>query len=142
MIRLAAIVLVAAAVAACDGAAPSPAELTEGQVFLPIHRPMNGGPAAIIGGRLQEREGCLVFEGLDGRSLPLWPPGTTLTRISGTTVVADAKGRPVVAVGDNVSFGGGTDYPIEFAEELIGQRIPVPCRVGNYTLVNTLERIE
>jgi hypothetical protein len=142
VIRLAAMVLVAAAVAGCDEAAPPPSDLTEGQVFLPIHRPMNDGPAAIIGGRLAERDGCLVFEGLNGRSLALWPPGTTLVRISGTTVVADARGRPVVAVGDNVSFGGGTDYKLDFAEELIGRAIPVPCRVGNYMLVNTLERIE
>ncbi len=139
--RAGAMVLAAAAVAACS-AAPSPGELTEGQVFLPIHRAMNGGPGAIIGGRLAEREGCLVFEGLDGRSLALWPPGTRLFRVSGTTVVADARGQPVAAVGDNVSFGGGTDYPLDFAEELIERSIPAPCRVGNYTLVETLERIE
>jgi hypothetical protein len=141
--RLAAVVLVVAAAASCGGPGPSTPELPQGAVFLPIHRPMNGGPVAIIGGRLVEREGCLLFEDLSGRSLALWPPGTTIFKFDASTwVVGDASRRPIVAVGDNVSFGGGTDYPLDFAEELIGRPIPGPCRVGNYTLVNSLERLE
>ena len=46
-----------------------------------------------------------------------------------------------MAVGDTATFGGGTDYALDFAEEVIGQPIPDRCRVGNYTLVNSLTRV-
>ena len=49
-----------------------------------IHKPMFGGPTAIIGGVLRERDGCLVFENESGVDLPLWPPGTVVALLSTT----------------------------------------------------------
>jgi hypothetical protein len=128
------------AIGACSPAVPDDETLQRSGAFLPIHKPMIGGPAAIIGGVLRERDGCLVFENESGVDLPLWPPGTAAWIVDGVTVVSDLDGRVAARVGDAVSFGGGTDYPLDWAEDQVGP-IPVACRVGNYTLVNSLEAL-
>jgi hypothetical protein len=45
-----------------------------------------------------------------------------------------------VAVGGEASFGGGYDYPLDWAESQAGP-IPERCRTPTYLLVNDLERI-
>lgn len=127
-------------VGGCAPAAPDGDSVERSRAFLPIHGPMFGGPTAIIGGVLRERDGCLVFENESGVDLPLWPPGTGAWIVDGVTVISDLDGRIAARPGETVWFGGGTDYPLEWAEDQAGP-IPVACRVGNYTLVNSLERL-
>ena len=130
----------AAVVAGCGQQPPADAS-DEADVFLPIHQPLNGGPAALVGGKLELRNGCLVFDDPFGGSLPLWPPGTTAWLVDGTVVLADQAGVAAISVGGSALFGGGTDYPLQWAEQQVGD-IPPQCEVGNYTLINSLEHQE
>jgi hypothetical protein len=135
--------LIAAFVAGACG--PQPASPAEGAAqpstaFLARHKPMNGGPAAIVSGTLVERDGCLLLEVAGGTTLALWPPDASAWVIDGVTTIVDGKGRPAVAVGGPASFGGGYDYPLDWAETQAGP-IPERCRTGTYILVNDLEWI-
>ena len=100
---------------------------------------MNGGPAAIVGGTLLARDGCLLFDDGFVKSLPLWPPGTTAWVVDGVIVIGDPAGNIAARAGEEARFGGGTDYPLDWAEEQVGD-IPPACEVGNYTLINGLAR--
>jgi len=139
---LLAILIAAFAAAACGPQPASPAEgaAQPSTAFLARHKPMNGGPAAIVSGTLVERDGCLLLEVAGGTALALWPPDASAWVIDGMTTIVDGKGRPAVAVGGMASFGGGYDYPLDWAETQAGP-IPERCRTGTYILVNDLEWI-
>ena len=108
------------------------------RVLPPDSEAHERGPAGLVGGELVEREGCLLFDRDGSVSLPLWPPGTRRVEIDGIAAIAGAQGT-VTRVGDVVRFGGGTDYPLDWAESQVGE-IPAACEVGNYTLINSLDR--
>ena len=100
---------------------------------------MNGGPAALVGGKLLVRDGCLIFDDGIADSLPLWPPGTSAWVVDGNIVVADPAGAIAAMAGQEAVFGGGTDYELGWAEDQVGD-IPPACEVGNYTLINGLDQ--
>ena len=125
-------------------ASPAAGDAVASTAFLARHGPMNGGPAAIVMGTLVERDGCLLVDrpgGGPGTALALWPPDASAWVIDGVTTIVDGRGRPAVAVGGELSFGGGYDYPLDWAEAQAGP-IPERCRTPTYLLVNDLERIE
>ena len=141
-----AVVGLALALAACGPSPASPAggDARPSTAFLARHGPMNGGPAAIVMGTLVERDGCLLVDrpgGGPGTALALWPPDASAWVIDGVTTIVDGRGRPAVAVGGELSFRGGYDYPLDWAEAQAGP-IPERCRTPTYLLVNDLERIE
>jgi hypothetical protein len=132
--------LAAALVAACGAPAPSGDSVQPSTAFLARHKPMNGGPAAIVIGTLVEKDGCLLLDGPDGLALALWPSDATAWVIDGVTTIVDGRGRPALEVGGQASFGGGYDFTLDWAEGQTG-RIPERCRTRAYILVNDLERI-
>ncbi len=136
-------VAVATVVAACGSQEPAPPDgaVQRSSAFLARHQPMSGGPAAIVLGTLVERDGCLLIDGPDGVALALWPPDASAWVIDGVTTIVDGRGRPAVAVGGEASFGGGYDYPLDWAEAQAGP-IPEHCRTTTYLLINDLDRIE
>ena len=134
------VIAAALLVAACGAPAPSGDAIQRSPAFLARHRAMNGGPAAIVVGALVERDGCLLLDGPNGSTLALWPPDASAWVIDGVTTIVDGQGRPSVAVGGQASYGGGYDYPLDWAEQQAGP-IPERCRTRTYILVNDLERI-
>ncbi len=138
----AAVAAVSVSVAACgpQPASPADGDARPSTAFLARHGPMNGGPAAIVLGTLVERDDCLLLDLPGGAALALWPPDASAWVIDGVTTIVDGRGRPAVAVGGQASFGGGYDYPLDWAEAQAGP-IPERCRTPTYLLVNDLERI-
>jgi hypothetical protein len=130
----------AALLAGCGSPAPRGADVVRSPAFLARHQPMAGGPAASVVGTLVERNGCLLLETESGTALALWPPDASAWVIDGVITIVDGQGRPAVAVGGQASFGGGYDYPLDWAQRQAGP-IPDACRTATYLLVNDLERI-
>ncbi len=127
-------------VAACGAPAPSGDDIRPSTAYLARHRPMGGGPAALVVGTLIERHGCLLLDVPGGPTLPLWPPDASAWVIDGVTTIVDGQGLPALTVGGQASFGGGYDDTLDWAEQQAGP-IPAGCRTPSYILVNDLERI-
>jgi hypothetical protein len=125
-----------------DGAPASP----PGIFFPTLKEPANGYPAALAGGTLTDRNGCIVLQYEGGESLPIWPYGTTLQRDdTGALRVLRSDGSLIAEVGEYVKIGGGDvggdvgedGRDVSFAEQLIGQSIPTRCRVdGAYFMTS------
>jgi hypothetical protein len=113
-------------------------------VFLPR---VTGDPphygAAAIEGTLVEERGCLELTKLSMSAefappspgsvvLPLWPEGSTATRIDGGELRVDAPGLPSAVTGQRVFLGGMFSPSRTDAEEKVGESIPSDCRVGLY----------
>lgn len=113
------------------------------QVGIVTHRNLGGGPAAIVGGTLRIDAGCVVFESVDGLAIPMWPPGTTAWEVDGVVVITDLAGAIAAREGQEAFFGGGTDYPRSFVDEIADAPIPPACdRQATYMLINGLKRYE
>jgi hypothetical protein len=111
-------------------------------IFFPtLKEPANGYPAALAGGTLTDRNGCIVLQYEVGESLLIWPYGTTLQRdATGTLRVLRSDGSLIAEVGEYVRIGGGSvvepGEDIHFAEQLIGESIPPRCRVDDYFMTS------
>jgi hypothetical protein len=139
--RVAIILLIGVLAGGCSGQ-PQGAAVTRAQVGLVTHRDLGGGPAAIVGGTLGIDQGCVVFESVDGLAIPMWPPGTTAWDVDGVIVIADRAGTGAARVGENAFFGGGTDYPRSFVNEIADAPVPPACdrQAATYMLINGLTR--
>ncbi len=120
------------------GLTPSPVA-SEG-IFLPMYRPLDGYPAALLQGTLVHDGGCLWIESGSTRLLVLWPSDTSVVAQGGQLVVRNAGQQAIV--GTAVSAGGGEYYPenYDFVVGLIGQQVPPQCRGSDlYWLASSVE---
>lgn len=136
-----------ALVAGCDAlmpvGQPDGATVRRANIGIVTHRDLGGGPAAIVGGRLGIDQGCVVIRSRDGLAIPMWPPGTTAWEVDGVLVIADRAGTVAARQSEEVFFGGGTDYPRSFVDEINDAPIPAACdRQATYMLINSLKRLE
>jgi hypothetical protein len=135
-------VLIAVFAGGCIGQ-PQGSAVKRAQVGIVTHRNLGGGPAAIVGGKLRIDAGCVVFDSLDGLAIPMWPPGTTAWEVDGVVVITDPAGVVAAREGEGAFFGGGTDYPRSFVDEIADAPIPPACdRQVTYMLINGLKRYE
>jgi hypothetical protein len=135
--NVAAVVGAAVLIACANGAGARGAD----GVFFPTLPHMNGWPAALLQGTLLERNGCVVLAGRSESVLLLWPEGYSTRRDpDGSLVVLDDHGDRVGRMGDEVSLGGGlvgeSRQHVEFAEKLIGQKIPGRCYADAYAVTS------
>ena len=140
-------VVAAALAAGCDrlspGGRPDGSDVRRANVGIVTHRDLGGGPAAIVGGTLAVDGGCVVIRSPDGLAIPMWPPGTTACVVDGVLVIADRAGNVAARQSDEAFFGGGTDYPRSFVDDINDAPIPAACdRQATYMLINSLERLE
>ena len=136
------VVLIAVFIGGCIGQ-PQGSAVTRARVGLVTHRDLGGGPTAIVGGTLGIDQGCVVIRSPDGLAIPMWPPGTTAWDVDGVLVIADRAGNVAARQGEEAFFGGGTDYPRSFVDEIKDAAIPAACdRQAIYMLINSLKRLE
>lgn len=113
-------------------------------IFLPrlTGEPPRFGAAAIEGTVVEDR-GCLELIDLylsaefaspspDAVALILWPDGSTATRRDDGALSVDAPDLPSAVSGQRLFVGGGFTSSLADAEQMIGEPIPVACRVGRY----------
>ncbi len=117
--------------------ATSPPSSDTGTSSLPTHQELNGGPTALLQGRLVVDDECVRAEGIDGqgRWLLIWPPGYSRR---GDTVF---RGERLAARnGDAVTLTGG-EYAADQYDfvRTLTSAIPKPCRGGLYFLVTDVE---
>jgi len=101
----------------------------------------NAGPGTAT---IVERSGCLILESLyagGAQSIGLWPQAWRLVTSGGRTVILDADGREVAAVGDTVSIGGGDisrSVMLQEAEDLP----PTRCTFDGFLWVTAVHGVE
>lgn len=97
-------------------------------VFFPRHGQSGPHALALLEGRLEVQEGCLLVVHANAvKYLPIWPGGFGLRRAPGALQITDAAGRVVAAEGEMVRLVGG-EYPAEFASRVMGREAPSACR--------------
>ena len=80
---------------------------------------------------------------VDGVAIPSWPEGTTVWRVDGKLVIADAFGKVAATEGEEAYFGGGTDFTLNVVDGMADRPIPEACvRTATYMLINSLTRHE
>lgn len=98
------------------------------------HSLRDPGMAALLRGRLDVRDGCLVVVGSgwfgDAPVLVVWAREYSLRR-DGDLLRVYEEGRPIVAVGDGVDIGGG-EVPANFIAPWTAGQIPSACRAPKY----------
>ena len=98
--------VVAAPLVACTRAEPSAPDW----LFFPTVERLDAYPGALLTSRLEERSGCLIAGGKDGKGglVLLWPDGYTARAVpDGPIQVLDENGTVVGYVGERVELGGG-----------------------------------
>ena len=100
-----ALVLVVASLSACGGAQA----IDGGDATVLVAERTRGGMDALLEGTLAVVDGCLgITDGTTyADTVVVWPHGTEVTSDDPTTI--DLPGVGEVAVGDEVSVGGGVD---------------------------------
>ncbi|HEY2802438.1 MAG TPA: hypothetical protein VGJ67_00800 [Actinomycetota bacterium] len=107
-----------------------------GDVFFPTAPVGDAYPAALISGRLEERDRCMFVASGGERWLLLWPEGYEARLVNGRVEVSDQNGKLVGRDGDEVSLGGGESRSSEvggaaaaekWATDLTGGDIPERC---------------
>jgi hypothetical protein len=106
----------------CRGAATN---VVSGDVTL-IRQSHNGDtyPAALLGGTLAVKDGCVAVRGDDGPRFVLWSALADLRSTGDGLEVVDDGGRAAV-VGSQVTIGGGAGGQ-DWAEGLVGE-LPASC---------------
>jgi len=134
---------VACAGSGITGAAPTPGD--EVAVYFPTHlRPPTGSPEAGNTATIIVRSNCLLLRSVydDGTvdvRMAIWPHGWKLAE---GTVILDADGTPVAAVGDTVFMGGG-EVSSEVVLRVVGEPPPPRCEFGGFWWVTPpLERLQ
>ncbi len=89
---------------------------------------LGGGMDALGGGRLIDHNGCLALAHDPRPTYVLWPDGYALLIRAGQTVLINAVGREIAAMGDEVRLGGGF-VPLTGAAGAIGG-VPESCQAG------------
>jgi hypothetical protein len=85
---------------------------------------MQDRPLAGVSGVLTERRGCLFLVSPDADVLLLWEGGYSYM----DGLLLGSSGQPVVRVGDFLHGTGGYGSDWEWAEEIVGEPIPMRCR--------------
>ncbi len=111
-------------------------------VAFPVHD-SPAIPDALVVGRLEERDGCLVVSPEEGRpQLVIWPHTLHLVEDSGFIAIADEDGHVLAHVGDTVRIGGGEIYREALGRTAIGARgIPERCATPIYWMGGEVERV-
>ena len=134
---------VACAGSGITGAAPTRGD--EVAIYFPTHlRPPTGSPEAGNTATIIVRSNCLLLRSVydDGTvdvRMAIWPHGWKLAE---GTVILDADGTPVAAVGDTVFMGGG-EVSSEVVLRVVGEPPPPRCEFGGFWWVTPpLERLQ
>ncbi|MGH2554271.1 MAG: hypothetical protein ACRDHO_00945, partial [Actinomycetota bacterium] len=107
---------------------PEPRGTAGGTVFFPTWGPRDehAVPVAGVYGVLTERDGCLFLR-REGRDyLALWERGHRY--IGGVLLDLDPSHHTIGRVGDSLQGTGGYYSDWRWAEEIVGQPIPMRCR--------------
>lgn len=121
----------------CGEQAPT-VEPRRADVHFLIRKEMETLPAALVDGRLDVVNRCLVVIAPGIKHVVMWPPGTVALTVDGSSVgiVETATGRTVATVGTRVRLGGGEIKSDEHALELMQSVVPEECQTGLYWLTS------
>ena len=108
-----AVVLVVLALTGCTDSEPTPAPQS-GPVITRIDDPRLPYPAALISGRLTQRDGCLMIND----SVAFWPPGTTWDP-EADEVVFGHEFSPAPAARLDAQFTGGGGIFVDVASAIL-----------------------
>lgn len=110
-------------------------------IILVAAQEQNAGDQALFSGRLDVRDGCLVFHN-GGTWVPVWPSGYALiTESDGRFTVVNEQGEAIATTGGPVRVVGGETNSLEaggqdaadrWVSELIGSHVPEACAGGAY----------
>ena len=90
------------------------------------YRPGKTSNLVGFNGELIDDDGCVIVQGRDASTVPLWPEGFTLSRRDGEATLMDANGQAVGSLGDEVRLGGGL-LDRNGAEDVALGDIPEQC---------------
>jgi hypothetical protein len=123
-LRGVAVGLVLASLSACGGART----IDGGDATVLVAERARGGMDALLEGTLAVVDGCLgITDGTTyADTVVVWPHGTEVTSDDPTTI--DLPGTGEVAIGDEVSVGGGVDR--DNAGRVGGLTVPSYCDTG------------
>ncbi|HUG88333.1 MAG TPA: hypothetical protein VMP42_06165 [Actinomycetota bacterium] len=145
MVRVPELNGVACAGSGISGSSLRPEGSSNDIYFATRRSPAGSGPNAGPGtATIVERSGCLILESLyegDAQSIGLWPQAWRLVTSGGKTVILDADGREVAAVGDTVLIGGGDisrSVMLQEAEDLP----PTRCTFDGFSWVTAVHGVE
>ncbi len=104
----------------------------QADLYFPVQKePATIVLTSLVSGRLVVDNGYLRVSYRLGGLFPLsrgsmiiWPHGYSWKAENNEIWILDDKGQKVLRVGDSVKLGGG-EIPASFAEQLIGQKLPV-----------------
>ena len=126
------------ALPACGGTITG--EAATGLVF-PSYPRTDGGPDALISGRLIAQEGCLFgyLRPDVPRVLFIWPDDYGLVSDSQGTAIAADDGDILVHVGDYV-YAGGAGSSDEATLEVVKEAIPEQCTKDGHWFVSSIRK--
>jgi hypothetical protein len=107
---------------------PEPQGTAGGTIFFPTWGPRgeHAVPAAGVYGILIERDGCLFLRRDGSDHLALWERGHRY--IGGVLLDLDPSHHTIGRVGDSLQGTGGYYSDWKWAEEIVGEPIPMRCR--------------
>lgn len=126
-----AVVVVLFAIAGCAPPANVPG------IAFPRYDLQSAVPAALDEGTLEERDGCLVLEGVVTYVL-LWPQPYGIARAEGGELVVLDGRRSLVTVGSHVTVSGGELTETAAARQFVDS-LPPECQNPPYWQVTSIE---